>query len=209
MTTTEAVKVTHEIKHRFSGELLFKTEAASLKLAVQLAVTQKVSLRGAYLSGAYLRGAYLSGAYLSGADLSGADLSGAYLRGADLSGVNLRDAKLNETQLAQFRDDFWAVLSGAPREVRGVIAALKAGKVDGSTYTGECSCLVGTIAKAQGCEVDDIKTIKPSPSRYAEVWFAGIKRGDTPESNPLAAQAVAWAEEWLKTMRAAFAPRKK
>ncbi len=41
-----------EIKHRFSGAVLFKLETASLKLCVQAAVKEKASLSEAYLSGA-------------------------------------------------------------------------------------------------------------------------------------------------------------
>ena len=64
-----------EIKNYWSGSLIFECEALSLKIAVEKAVEQKVSLRGADLSGADLRGAVLSGADLSGADLRGAVLS--------------------------------------------------------------------------------------------------------------------------------------
>ncbi|MBP0661313.1 pentapeptide repeat-containing protein, partial [Mycobacterium tuberculosis] len=63
-----------EIKNRFTGAVLFESNAESLMKAVEQAVK----------GGAYLSDADLSGAYLSGAYLSGADLSGAYLRGADL-----------------------------------------------------------------------------------------------------------------------------
>jgi uncharacterized protein YjbI with pentapeptide repeats len=75
-----------EIKHRFSGAVLFSLETDSLKLCVEAAVKSRAYLNGAYLhgadlSGADLSGAYLNGAYLHGADLSGADLSGAYLHG--------------------------------------------------------------------------------------------------------------------------------
>ena len=73
-----------EIKHRFSGSVLFSLETEDQRLCVEAAVK----------SGAYLGGADLSGADLSGADLSGADLRSAYLRGADLSGANLRGAKI-------------------------------------------------------------------------------------------------------------------
>jgi len=67
----------YEIKHRFTGAVLFSLETESLKLCVQAAVKAKACLRDAYLGGAYLRGA----------DLGGADLRGAYLGGADLRGA--------------------------------------------------------------------------------------------------------------------------
>ena len=70
-----------EIKHKWTGAVLFEVETETLKLAVELAVKS-----GADLSGAYLSGAYLSGADLYGANLSRADLSGAYLSGA--KGIN-------------------------------------------------------------------------------------------------------------------------
>jgi uncharacterized protein YjbI with pentapeptide repeats len=89
----------YEIKHRFTGTVLFSLETESLKLCVQAAVKAKAYLRGAYLDGADLRGADLRGAYLSGADLSGAYLSGAYLDGADLRGADLRGAYLRGAYL--------------------------------------------------------------------------------------------------------------
>ena len=61
-----------EIKHRFSGSVLFSLETESLKLCVEAAVKD-----GANLYGADLRGADLRGANLYGADLRGADLDGA------------------------------------------------------------------------------------------------------------------------------------
>ena len=66
-----------EIKHRFTGKVLFSLKTKSLKLCVEAAARQGADLQGAYLQGAYLQGAYLQGAYLQGADLRY-----AYLRGA-------------------------------------------------------------------------------------------------------------------------------
>ena len=74
----------YEIKHRYSGAVLFSLDCASLKICVEAAVAAKVSLGGADLGGAHLRGADLRGA-----SLRGADLRGAYLRGADLGGADL------------------------------------------------------------------------------------------------------------------------
>ncbi|WP_186158948.1 pentapeptide repeat-containing protein [Burkholderia gladioli] len=183
-------------------------------------------LRGAYLRGADLSGAYLSGAYLSdvdlsGADLRGADLRGAYLRdadlrdadlrdanlsGADLSGANLRDVDLSGADLLPIKADFIEVISQAPREVPALIDALKAGRVDGSTYSGECACLVGTIANARGCSVDAPQfDIPKDASRPVERFFMAIRKGDTPETNAASKLALEWAETWLDTQRKAFA----
>ncbi|MBR8434794.1 pentapeptide repeat-containing protein [Burkholderia cenocepacia] len=189
------------------------------------------NLRDAYLSGAYLRDAYLRGAdlsgaylrdaYLRGADLRDADLSGSNLRDADLSGSNLRDAYLSGAYLrgADLRDaylsgadllpikaDFIEVISQAPREVPALIDALKAGRVDGSTYSGECACLVGTIANARGIDVDSAELgIPKDSSRPVERFFMAIRKGDTPETNAASKLALEWAETWLDTQRKAFA----
>ncbi|MBU9262000.1 pentapeptide repeat-containing protein [Burkholderia multivorans] len=164
------------------------------------------NLSGANLSGANLRGAYLSGAYLSDADLSGAYLSGANLRGAYLSGAYLSDADLSGAYLLPIKADFIEVISQAPREVPALIEALKAGRVDGSTYSGECACLVGTIANARGIDVDSAELgIPKDASRPVERFFMAIRKGDTPETNAASKLALEWAETWLDTQRKAFA----
>ena len=100
-----------EIKHRWSGRVIFTAEiecnaGASLSVKLGLAVRaadlkgadlegadlEGADLKGAYLKGAYLKGADLEGAYLEGADLKGAYLKGAYLKGADLKGANFGSA---------------------------------------------------------------------------------------------------------------------
>jgi hypothetical protein len=194
-----------EIKHRFTGSVLFSLECDSWKVCVEAAVKSGANLRGANLSDANLRGANLSGANLRDAYLRGANLSDANLSGANLRGADLRDANLRGADLQPVRDDIWAVLSSAPAEVPAVIEALKAGRVDGSTYTGECACLVGTIGKARGSSVDDLGSLKPNSSRPAERFFMGIRSGDTPETNQFSKLALEWCEEWLSNMKSAFA----
>ncbi|MBR8073522.1 pentapeptide repeat-containing protein, partial [Burkholderia cenocepacia] len=163
-------------------------------------------LRGANLRGANLRDADLSDADLSGADLRGANLRGANLRGADLSGADLRGANLSGADLLPIKADFIEVISQAPREVPALIEALKAGRVDGSTYSGECACLVGTIANARGVDVDSAELgIPKDASRPVERFFIAIRKGDTPETNGAAKLALEWAETWLDTQRKAFA----
>ena len=94
-----------EIKHRYSGAVLYSLETESIKLCVEAAVKSWADLRGANLSGADLSwadlsradliGANLSRANLIGADLSWADLSRADLIGANLIGANLSGANLS------------------------------------------------------------------------------------------------------------------
>ena len=209
-----------EVRNRFSGEIQFTAQiecsaealpSIKLGLAVKWAVKNRADLSGANLSRADLSGAYLSRADLSGANLSGADLSGANLSGAnlsradlsgaDLSGANLSGANLSGEAFRPFKADLWLTLSelAGPREAQYVIAKLKAGQVDGSTYGkgNECACLVGTIAAADGKPGDDLDH---NSDRPAERWFMMISPGDKPENDTgggfAARKALEWAEGW-------------
>jgi hypothetical protein len=159
------------------------------------------NLEGAYLRGADLEGAYLRGANLEGANLEGANLEGAYLRGANLEGAylegaNLEGAYLRGADLEGVKQDVWSVLDQQPNEVSGLLAALKEGRVDGSTYEGKCACLVGTIANVAQCDYRKI-VVKPDSTRPAEIWFLGIRKGDTPANNVMSKIAAEWVEEWM------------
>ena len=87
-----------EIKHRYSGKILFESDKDTIKEALIEAVIKKRSL-----GGADLKGAYLGGADLKGADLVGANLVGAYLRGADLGGADLGGAYLGGANLERIK----------------------------------------------------------------------------------------------------------
>ena len=169
-------------------------------------------LSGAYLSGANLRGANLRGANLYGAnlrganlicaDLSGANLSGANLSDANLSDANLSDAKLSDANLrgailsdADLRPiiaDLWFILSQARSEVPAMVTALRTGNVDGSTYTGTCACLVGTLENAGAV---DLPHAAQSP---AERWFLSIRKGDKPGDASTGGLAAGKALEWIE-----------
>ena len=212
-----------EIKHRFSGSVLFSVEIGSLRLALEAAVKAKADLWGANLRGANLRGANLRGADLRGADLRGADLRGADLRGAtcgertwgadlrgadlwgaNLRGADLRGADLRGADLTSIRDDFWAVLSGAPAEAVGLRQALAEGRIDGSTYSGDCACLVGTLANVRHCDLDALPFVKADSNRPSERWFLQLKPGDTPDNSEVARITLEWLDTWLENIRAAF-----
>jgi uncharacterized protein YjbI with pentapeptide repeats len=190
-----------EIKNRWNGSVLFAHDCDDNTIAITLRVAMKAD---ANLRRANLRRADLRGANLSGADLRGAYLSGADLRDAYLSGANLRGANLSGAYLTPIRDDVWAVLAAAPAEVPALVAALKNGKVDGSTYEGPCACLVGTIANARQCRISELGAVKPNSNRPAERFFMGISAGDTPETNQLSKLALEWAEQFDANMRAAY-----
>jgi uncharacterized protein YjbI with pentapeptide repeats len=199
-----------QIKCRFTAKVLFECEAESLKIAVEKAVEVNANLRdadlrdadlrdanlrgadlrGSNLYGADLRGANLRGANLGGANLYGADLSSANLRGADLRGANLRGANLGS-----IKEDFYKILETAKLEVPGLYDALMRGKIDGSTYSGECACLVGTIANVRKVDVD---TLEQNAGRPAERWFFGIRKGDVPSSNQISDITREWIEEFAK-----------
>jgi hypothetical protein len=198
-----------EIRNRWSDAVIYTHEAegATMRDAVLAAVRAGVSLSAADLRAANLSAADLSAANLSDANLSAANLSAANLSAADLRAANLSAADLSAANLTPVRDDIWAVLSSAPREVPAVIEALKAGRVDGSTYHGPCACLVGTIAIKREVGVDDLEGLRPNSSRPAERFFMGIRQGDTPETSQHSALALQWAQEWLDNMKAAFEPQ--
>jgi len=148
-----------EIKHRFTGAILFAVETKSLKLAVEMAVNSGANLRGANLSdanlrGANLRGANLSGANLSDADLSGANLSDAYLRGAnlsdaDLSGANLRGAYLRGAKgIPKYRTTPLYLLLDQVGKIRAY--KLTNANDEGPTYGG-IKYIVGQTVKEKAC----------------------------------------------------------
>jgi uncharacterized protein YjbI with pentapeptide repeats len=169
-------------------------------------------LSGADLSGADLSGANLYGADLSGADLRKADLYGADLRGADLSGANLSGANLYGADLnGQTMDrlpqyfinscsrDILFILEHLKPEVPFLKQKLLEGGVNGSQYSGDCACLVGTLAKADNddASTSDVEGLCKAIPFYTmgthnpgEQWFLNIHEGDTPKDNEFAKHAV-------------------
>ena len=120
-----------QIKSRWTGAVLFETDAETIGDAINAAIVAKADLRWANLSKADLRWADLSGANLRGANLRGANLSKADLRWADLSGANLRGANLSKADLSG------ANLSGA--NLSG--ANLRGADLRGADLRGECLAL--------------------------------------------------------------------
>jgi uncharacterized protein YjbI with pentapeptide repeats len=153
-------------------------------------------LRGSDLRGSNLRGSDLSGSDLRGSDLRDSDLSGSNLRGSDLRGSNLRGSDLSD-----IRNDFLAEVLKLPNELEFLRQALMAGKVDGTTYKGECACLAGTMAHAKGIQdydgtpIRNGLTFRADTSSPRERFFLAIREGDTPENNSACKIALEWTDE--------------
>ena len=82
--------------------------------------------------------------------------------------------------------------------------------MDGSTYTGDCACLVGTIANIRGEDVYDDGQFERDASRPAEQWFAMIRKGDKPDTDTgggfASQKALEWAEEFQRLASAPLIP---
>ena len=109
-------------------------------------------------------------------------------------------ADLSDADLSDIKNDLWAVLCTQPLEVAGLRAALIAGTINGSTYEGECACLVGTIANVAKCKYTALPHLTPDSNRPSERFFLAINKGDTPETNQVSKLAVEWIDQWLDCM---------
>ena len=83
-----------------SGIVIYESNQATIKTAIEDAVIKKVNLTGANFRSADLRSAYLTGANLTGAYLTSSDLTGANFRGAYLTSADLRCADFTGADLA-------------------------------------------------------------------------------------------------------------
>ena len=167
-----------EIRNRWTGEVQVTAE---INCAPDAPPSVKLGLA--------VRWALKERAYLSDANLSDADLSDANLSGANLSDANLR----------AFKADMWMTLTQNQTEVPGLIAALRAGRINGSQYEGECACLVGTLANLSATPYS---TLDHNANNPAEIWFAMISEGDKPGDDTgggyAAQKALEWALEWCR-----------
>lgn len=82
------------------------------------------------------------------------------------------------------------------------------GKIDGSTYDGECACLSGTLfngaTKNNGPQEPIVKAKIMScrnAARPIERFFLGIRNGDKPETNQFSKLALEWLEEFEQLIK--------
>ena len=188
------------ILNKFTGAIMFTAEidcdedtipSIKLGLAVRWGVSEGKNLRDANLSGANLRGADLHDT-----DLRGADLHGADLHGADLRDANLSDTDLHGADLRVIKHDLWGILLLNRNEVQGLLQAIRGGKINGSVYSGECACLMGTIANVAGFPIENY--VYKDVSSPIETWFLQFREGQTPENYSPMKLVEDWILEFLE-----------
>ena len=164
-------------------------------------------LRGADMYNADLYGADLRGAKLYGAKLSSADMRSADLRGADMYSANLYGAdlkKLPQYYINQCSRDILFILNCLKPEVPALKKMLIEGKVDGSQYVGDCTCLIGSLANADGGMEAVCKAIPfydKGTHNMGESFFLNIKKGDTPKNNSFSKHAVLLCDLVIKEIK--------
>ena len=189
-----------QIRH-WTGKVLFKAAANTVKELLLAALLSGADLSGANLRYADLRGANLRYADLSGADLSDANLSGADLRdanlsGADLSGANLSGANLPSPTMVLLAR--WGAVS--PSLCRDLMAYDAACHPDPSAFT--------RWAKDEsGCPYSDVKVQRAAVfAEKKEHWDAMVmmRRPFDLMTDVLAEKCPPWTEEQQKAFTEKF-----
>jgi len=140
-----------EIRSWINGGVLFSFETESFKLAVEAAVSKRVSLRCANL-----RSADLSYVDLFSADLRSADLRSANLRSADLRSADLRSANLSYVDLSyadlSYADLSYANLHSADLRSANLSSFISVGPIGSRNDTLFCrKTKEGVLTVATGC----------------------------------------------------------
>jgi len=185
-----------------------KLEGANLEWAdLMNADLWEANLWAAKLENANLIGADLWEANLEWADLMNADLMGANLMWADLFLADLRGAKLARADLRKAKNipehyftlckrDILNIFHYLPNEVAGLRQKIIEGKIDGTQYTGECCCLIGSLGDDKA--ISKIPYYKKGLHNYGEQLFYQIRKGDCPETNQFSKIALAMCNEFLR-----------
>jgi hypothetical protein len=79
-------------------------------------------------------------------------------------------------------------------EIPALLEAMRRGRIDGTTYNGECRCLVGTIAAARRVDPKEIGT---RPWLLEERWFLQFRPGMTPGNSWAMRVTYQWIEDVL------------
>jgi uncharacterized protein YjbI with pentapeptide repeats len=142
-------------------------------------------------SGANLSWAEIGEATLRNSDISRANLSRTALHLTCLEGVDFSSSNIEEADLEDIWEDVDAVLQKYRHVVPNILQDLKSGKIDGAyPYEG----LSGSIRRATG---DERVCVDTRATRAADLWFSAIRKGETPDNNPVSKLIVEHIKDWL------------
>lgn len=138
------------------------------------------------------------------------DLRGVVdLNGFDLCGINttkssfLYDDKILDADVSKIRADFLSKMLFEGDAIFDLKYKMQNGLIDGGDYGigKKCGCFVGSIAnfRKYECE-DDVKFVVNSESPI-ELWFRGIKPGDTPKNNLIVKITMGWVNDFIAAMQ--------
>ena len=158
------------------------------------------SFVGSSFDGSRFVGSSFDGSSFVGSSFVGSSFDGSRFVGSSFDGSSFVGSSFDGEGDA--KQDFLSIISDARDEIAGLIAALRDGRINGSVYSGDCACLVGTIANLRGV---DVRTLHCDSSRPAEKWFLMISEGDRPGySSPggyASGKALEWAEEYIAALQ--------
>jgi hypothetical protein len=133
-----------------------------------------------------------------------AELSASLQLGFAVKSAVANGADLGDADLVAVKQDFLAEVLRLPDELEFLRSAIAEGRIDGSTYDGDCACLAGTLVKSRhpdqkysGYSIDVAPGVIFHANSYSprEVFFSAIRPGDTPKNNSASAIALAWTDE--------------
>jgi hypothetical protein len=159
-------------------------------------VTGSVYVYGTVTGSVYVSGtAKVGSVYVYGTVTGSLDVYGTVTGSLDEQKDLLRKKKIAEFTFEEIEADHRKILAAAPDEVAGLLAAIRAGKINGKLYDGECRCLVGTLEKIRGCEMNEV--VLRNQYRPAEKFYMAIGQGHTPKNNSFSRYAEQWCVEFL------------
>ncbi len=164
----------------------------------------------AYFGSAYFGSANFGSANFGSANFGSANFGSAYFGSANFGSAYF-GALSPDSPFYSIKLDLWAILDEAPAEVQGLRQALIEGQVDGSSYSGRCACLVGTIANVRKIDINEL-SIPQKSDRPAERWFIPIREGhqavpleslakDGDEGVFRASVALLWVDQWVESRK--------
>lgn len=105
---------------------------------------------------------------------------------------------LTDTEIAA-RDDLWRWCDRLPDRVPALLSAVRKGRMDGTTFTRSCRCVIGTLATEDpwGAVMTIVRDGRLGPGvDPIENYIFSIRPGQTPATSPIMAHLERWIVQW-------------